>query len=249
MSGQQDQWDFYFGRVDGNPSSTFVNLSLVNRAPVQGFTDCVYVSVKMKHPKANGLSSQEEFDTLSALEDHLSKLIDTQGGLFAGRVTHDGKRDFFAYFRDGGAARTALLDFQTAHAGYAMEIGARTDIDWEVYRGYLYPSPSAFQQIRNRAVLLQLKDAGDDLSRRRRIDHFASFPNREAADAFADAARAEGFQTDRITEGGDETEVKFWRQDAPHGIDLVTDMIVSALDGAVGRYDGWGCEVTPATGQ
>jgi len=239
MSKQQDNWDFYFGRVDGNPSSTFLNLSLGSRAPVQGFTDCVYVSVKMKAPKPNGLSSQDEFDALADLEDDLSQVIGTQGGLFAGRVTHDGKRDFFAYFRDGATAKTALLTFQQTHAGYAMEIGARTDPEWEVYRGYLYPAPSAFQQIKNRAVLLRLQAEGDNLAARRRIDHFAFFPDREAAEAFAQAAAAEGFQLEAITGERENTQVQFWREDAPHGIDLVTDMIVSALEGAVGRYDGW----------
>ncbi|MDQ2089079.1 DUF695 domain-containing protein [Marimonas arenosa] len=244
MSEQnQDHWDFYFGRVDGKPSTTFLNLSLAQRAPVQGFTDCVYVSVKMQAPKPNGLSSKEEFEALAALEDDLARVIDTQGGIFAGRVTHAGLRDFFAYFRDGGAAKKALLDFQQRHAGYAMEIGARTDLDWEVYRGYLYPAPSAFQQIRNRAQLMQLQAQGDDLGKRRRIDHLATMPSREAAEAFAEAAGAEGFQLDEITDEGDVARVRFWREDAPHGIDLVTDMIVGALDGAVGRYDGWDCPV------
>ncbi len=29
--------------------------------------------------------------------------------------------------------------------------------------------------------------------------------------------------------------MQFWREDAPHGIDRVTDMIDSAITGAVGR--------------
>ncbi|MDU8926492.1 DUF695 domain-containing protein [Alisedimentitalea sp. MJ-SS2] len=243
MENAQDYWDFYFGRVDGKPSSCFVNLSLGERAPVQGHTDCVYVSVKMKSPKPSGLSSQEEFDPLAALEDDLSKVIDAQSGIFAGRVTHDGMRDFFAYFRDGGAAKTALLDFQQAHSNYAMEIGARTDLEWEVYRGYLYPAPSAFQQIRNRAQLMQLQAAGDRLDQRRRIDHYATFPDAPTAGQFAEAASAEGFLLDSIKEQDGATQLRFWREDAPHGIDLVTDMIVGALDGAVGRYDGWECEM------
>ena len=246
MSDAQDIWDFYFGRVDGNPSSTFLNLSLAARAPVPGFTDCVYVSVKMKTPKPNGLSSQEEFDALSALEDDLSRLIVDRGGIFAGRVTHNGMRDFFAYFRDGGAAKTALVGFQQAHAHYAMEIGARTDLEWEVYGGYLYPSPGAFQQMKNRALLMQLQREGDTLSARRRIDHFAFMPSREAAAAFVEAAGAEGFKLEAITGDGENTQVQFWREDAPVGIDLVTDMIVGALQGAVGRYDGWECPIVRA---
>ncbi len=247
MSAEQDHtpdhWDFYFGRVDGHPSSTFLNLSLAPRAPVQGFTDCVYVSVKMKEPKPNGLSSQPEFEALAALEDALSALIAAQGGIFAGRVTHNGMRDFFAWFRDGTAAKSALLAFQQAHAEYPMEIGARTDPEWEVYRGYLYPAPSQFQQMQNRAVLLALKGQGDPLTARRPIQHYAFFPEPAAAEAFMEAAAAEGFHRGEITQAGGETRLHFWREDAPQGIDLVTDMIVSALTGAVGRYDGWECEV------
>ncbi|WP_137701972.1 DUF695 domain-containing protein [Marimonas lutisalis] len=247
MTDQQDSWDFWFGRVDGHPSATFVNLSLAERAPVQGFTDCVYVSVKMKTPKPNGLSSKEEYDALATLEDDLARLITDQGGLYAGRVTHDGKRDFFGYFRDGGAAKPTLQGFQRAHPGYAMEIGARTDLEWEVYRGYLYPAPAAFQQMKNRAMLLSLQQAGDRLDQRRRIDHFATFPGHDAAQAFAEAAAAEGFKTEAITDKDGAAQVQFWREDAPLGIDLVTDMIVSAITGAVGTYDGWECAVRAST--
>ena len=239
----QDTWDFYFGRVDGQPSSTFLNLSLAARAPVQGFTDCVYVSLKMKAPKPNGLSSKEEFDTLAALEDDLSQAIDKQGGIFAGRVTHSGLRDFFAYFRDGAAAKAVLLDFQARHGDYTMEIGARTDLEWEVYRGYLYPTPSQYQQIQNRGVLMALQREGDNLSKRRPIDHHAYFPSQEAAQAFIAAAAQEGFQLQELSGDAPEVHVHFRREDAPVGIDLVTDMIVGALESAVGRYDGWGSSV------
>ncbi len=243
MSGSRDHWDFWFGRVDGKPSSTFLNLSLAETAPIAGFTDCVHVSVRMRFAKPNGLSSKEEFDILAALEDDFANLVADQDGVFAGRVTHAGLRDFFAYFRDGAAAKQALLRFQDRHGDYAMEIGARTDPQWQVYGDYLYPPPAAFQQIRNRAMLLALQREGDDLTRRRRIDHYALFPDADAAHAFAEAAMTEGFTREEITDHRGEARVQFWREDAPRGIDLVTDMIVSAISGAVGRYDGWECEV------
>ncbi|MGV6847622.1 MAG: DUF695 domain-containing protein [Marinibacterium sp.] len=249
MENEQDQWDFYFGRVDNKASVTFLNLSLAARVPVQGFTDCVYVSVKMTHPKENGLSSQEEFDALAALEDDLTKVIEAQDGIYAGRVTHAGLRDFFAYFRDGGAAKSALMDFQANHPEYAMEIGARTDLNWEVYGGYLYPTPSQFQQMKNRAYILALQKSGDDITAKRQIIHMAQFPSKDIAQAFLAAAEAEGFQRGEITEAeGGEATARFWREDSPRGIDPVTDMIVSALQSAVGRYDGWDCAVTPPKG-
>lgn len=246
MNDTQDRWDFYFGRVDGKPASTFVNLSLGDRAPVFGYTDCLYVTVHMNAPRDDGLSSQDEFDTLAALEDRLAQRIAEQGGLFAGRVTHAGQRDFFAYFRDGGAAKQVLLAFRDAHPDYRMEIGARTDIDWQVYQSYLYPGPQALQQMRNRPLLMQLRDQGDALDRPRRINHFVLMPDRAAATAFATAAPEGGFTVDAVTEtddGSRQVLLQFSRQDAPRDIDAVTDLIISALEDAVGTYDGWGCDV------
>jgi len=246
MSSNLDQWNFYFGRVDGALASTFVNLSLIDRAPVPGFADCVFVSLTLRSPRDDGLSSKQEFDALTVIEDRLSQVIASQGGLFAGRVTHAGRRDFFAYFKEAQSSKRALLKFQAEFAHYQMDIGARTDPAWQIYSDYLYPNAFALQHIRNRDVLMALQRNGDASGQPRKIDHFAYFPDLDAAQGFAHAAREVGFTIADIGQTAGETDevlVQFHRNDAPHDIDQVTDAIIGALQGAVGRYDGWGCDV------
>lgn len=62
-----------------------------------------------------------------------------------------------------------------------------------------------------------------------------AFPDTASARAFAGAVTEKGFREEAIIDHGDEVRMQFWREDAPHGIDRVTDMIDSAITGAVER--------------
>jgi hypothetical protein len=55
-----EDWDFYALRVDDQPASIFVDLALASKTPITGTAVMVYVSVKTRAPRPDGLSSQEE---------------------------------------------------------------------------------------------------------------------------------------------------------------------------------------------
>lgn len=123
-----DDWDHYFVRVDDKPALAFIDLGLADEAPIEGASVMAYVRVYMRSPDSQGLSTDEEFDTLSAIQDSLRNHLTADGGThYVGRVTHDGCRDFFfCTARQQGwedRAGTAMKGF----AAYEFDCGARDD--------------------------------------------------------------------------------------------------------------------------
>jgi len=62
-------WDFYFCRVDGVPSSILVNLTAIQRAPVGSKPWLLWVRVHVRSPREDGFPDNEEAPRLYDLED------------------------------------------------------------------------------------------------------------------------------------------------------------------------------------
>jgi Family of unknown function (DUF695)/Regulator of ribonuclease activity B len=243
-----DDWDFFSLRVDDQAASIFVDLGIRNLAPIRTHPLMGYLRVAMRRPREDGLSSQEEFDDLIALEDRVTADIVKNGtAIYVGRNTSSGNRDFFFYATDAprfeNAARTAMGEFPS----YKYETGMSEDRDWQTYFDFLHPPDADLQRIKNRRVRERLDKHGDNASNKREIDHFAYFPNAAAQTAFADYARAEGFAVagaDRPNAGG-QFGLRFSKVDQPARIDDIVLPLVRKITELGGEYDGWGCGVTP----
>lgn len=243
-----DDWDFYPLRVDDEPASTFVDLGIRRDAPIKSHSWMGYLRVAMRRPREDGLSSQEEFDDLIALEDRITAAIAQQGtAVFVGRNTSSGNRGFYFYAVDPakfeGAARAAMREFPV----YEYEIGSREDRDWRTYFEFLHPSDVDLQRIMNRRVRLQLEKHGDNPNNERRIDHLALLPSAAAQSTFVQYATREGFAIDSApaepnVEG--KFGVEFSRADRPAQIDETVIPLFRKAVELGGAYDGWGCNVS-----
>lgn len=240
-------WDFHFVQVDGRPASIYLDLALQKGGPDARLPWCAYVRLRMKAPREDGLSSQDEYDALLALEDALVAAVTAdETAVYAGRNTTDGRRDYYFFAADpaafDAAARAALAGFE----GYGGEIGAREDRGWRTYFAFLLPPPPTRRHMANRRVCFELESHGDDLSAPRPVDHAASFPSEAARRDFEKAVKAAGFAID---ESLAPEEGAFWLRFsapcAPADIDSVVEELHAAAQRFGGAYDGWGCEVTP----
>src|SRR5215467_7921533 len=93
-----DKWGSYFCNAHGKLASIALNLSLQSKVPVKGKPWLLWVWLYLQSPRADGLSSRAEFDSLSAMEDSLAERIGTAcTALQAGRITTDGHREFYFY--------------------------------------------------------------------------------------------------------------------------------------------------------
>lgn len=244
-----DDWDFYALRVDDQPASIFVDLGIRKEAPIKSHFTMAYLRVFMLKPKENGLSSQEEFDDLIALEDQVTAAITQDSSvIYVGRNTSSGNRDFFFYTYDSKRFEKAAQAAMRGFPAYKYETGAREDRSWRTYFEFLHPSKRDMQRIVNRRVCEQLAKHGDDPNNQRKIDHLALLPSAEAQAAFEHHVALEGFAIDCAPEEGDEYgqfSVEFSRSDRPAEIDEIVIPLLEKVIDLGGSYDGWGCHVAP----
>lgn len=239
-----DDWDFHFLRVEDKPASIYVDLGALEFAPVAALPVLAYVRLRMNAPRADGLSSQEEFDALVAIEDHLEQQLAGSGTAYVGRCTTNACRDFFFYLADAAGWAARVADSMRAFPDYRFQADTRPEPDWACYREYLYPGPAAMQTIENRRVCDALSRHGDRLGAAREIDHWAYFPDARGRDAFVAAAHRLGFATRVVFDPDDEDPrygAQIWRADIPSlaGIDDITLPLFELALEHGGEYDGW----------
>jgi len=252
MSGTEstvsDGWGFYFLLVDQKPAVISVDLGLARVAPNRSLPNLAYLRVHMRSPRPDGLSSNEEFDILVALEDKLIQQFTTSDAtVYVGRNTSDGKRDFFFYTRAADWRANVLKAIQ-GFPEYQFETGTREDAKWETYFGFLYPDEMQLQTIKNRSVCDTLQKNGDPLTRPRQIDHWAYFDTALARDTFVSRAANLGFRLANKIEpaaagnnfGARISQVAIPSFDAIDGITLPLFELAKELGG---EYDGWETEV------
>ena len=242
-----DNWDFYIMRVDDRPASIYLDMGLKQIAPVQHYDHMAYLRVKMNKPRADGLSSQDEFDQLVALEDHLTPLLRANDlSYFAGRTTANNYRDFYFYTKDPAAFNVAANTAMSAFPDYESQTASRVDNQWAVYQDFLYPSPRAIQTMQNRQVLAALAKENDNHDLERPIDHQAVFKDKKSGQAFVAAIQEQGFEIQQISReklwGGNHI-IDIQRDDKPSQIDDITLGLFDMITELGGEYDGWGCPV------
>lgn len=242
-------WDFYMLRVDDQPASIFVDLALRKVAPLTDRPLMAHVSVAMRAPRPDGLSSQEEYDALGALETSLETLLTSEiGAIYAGRCTTAGNRDFYFYIAGPDAFAAAVARALAGHPHYQYATGHRDDPTWSAYFNFLYPGARDLQRIHNRRVVSVLEHHGDDISVSRWIDHRAYLPDQGAVDALRAYLVEHHFTIAAEPEADTESiGLDFKRVDRPAAIDTIVLPLFDLITKIGGNYDGWGCEVEDGT--
>ncbi len=242
-----EDWDFYLNEIDGHPASTFFNLAIHSTAPNVDLPNLGYLRIFMNTPNPDGLSSDEEFDMLSKLEDTIAAAA-TKDELstYVGRNTTRGYRDYFFYTGDTEKFTQTVIAAAANFAEYKVESGSKSDPDWDMYLKSLYPPAPIYRVIMNRRVCEQLKKHGDKQKQPRDIDHSAVFDDKVSAKEFAKYLKTQGFTVNGISRVwflSKDRNVEFMREDAPDEIDSVTTPLLEILAELGGEYDGWGCRV------
>ena len=116
----------------------------------------------MKSPRPDGLSSQEEADTLWKLEDNLTTTLEKElNAVFVGRITSQGRREFYFHApqapENDGVIDRSLSSFSRCE----YKTGTQDDPSWHQYLSVLYPPEEEVQKIENRRVLEVLQKKGD----------------------------------------------------------------------------------------
>ncbi len=244
-----DHWEIYVTFVDDKPAVILVDIGVHAAAPLVNLSKLVWLWVHLLTPDEEGFPSEEEDFKLNEIEDAVTDGTEGTGTRYVGRITSDGRREFYFYTDDAENIREVITAAMQSTPEYRFEIDEADDGEWKHYSDVLYPSPEDFQQIHNQHVITRLQQAGDSLTQPRPIDHFANFQNEPDREAFIAAATALGFEAVSRPERKEETEfplaVGLLRVDAVDGetIDNVTFELFELAQQHNGEYDGWASPV------
>ncbi|RPI90708.1 MAG: DUF695 domain-containing protein [Planctomycetaceae bacterium] len=241
-----EDWDFYVAPVDDHLASIFVDLSLVESAPEATRTRLLRVAVPLKAPRDDGLSDDDETDALYEVEDALfASVARGLGARYVGRVTNQGRREFFYYASSAEGLDAALQLVRPRFPAYEFTWQDQDDRDWSLYLDLLYPSDLDLQTIQNRRVVETLAESGDDLTEPRNVDHWAYFPSEHAREQFVSQLDGQGFTVKLSEVEEPDAEFRYGvhlirrdRVDLDTIDALAIDLYLRAST-CGGEYDGW----------
>lgn len=241
-------WIFYpYTATSGDPGSVLLDHDAATGVRPRDFRDRAVLSVPLRRPTSDGLTSSDESKVLYAIEDDVVPLVCASGrSLFVGRTTASGRRDFYFYTGEPEALKATIEAAMTRYSAYAYELTVAPDPGWSSFFDVLRPSPAQMNLIMNREVLENLAKQGDDGTAPRAIDHLAKRLGAHAKDVLISIVEGDGFTILSTEPDGDAVSVAFTRVDRADDIDAVTGPLFALCERLGADYDGWGCVATPA---
>ena len=145
-------WDHYLTALGDDLASIYLDLAKAKVAPGHSQPHSTMVSVPMLRAQENGMSSDDEFDDLIALEDDLVARADAIGATYVGRLTTRGRRVFYLYSSTPKEVESAVRDVMGRHPSYVVAVTDGPDPEWSTYFDFLYPGAADYQRVINRRL-------------------------------------------------------------------------------------------------
>jgi regulator of RNase E activity RraB len=244
-----EDWNSYFCNVNDKLASIRLDLAIRSTVPDPVRLWLLWVWVYFKQPRPDGLSSREEFDRLSSLEETLQAAVEKQcDGILSGCITTSERREFYFYgSTPEGFEETVNQSVGLSH-GYKFDCDKQQDPGWTQYLNVLYPSEEQRELIENRKLLDVLQQQGDNLEAARDVHHWASFQNQTDRETFRDAIQVLGYRIESENENPS-GEFRYGicimrRQEmTSDAVDAAVIELFRASKSAHGQYEGWECQV------
>jgi uncharacterized protein (TIGR01619 family) len=241
-----DEWEFYFSNVDDVLGSIYLNLGLRGISPVADKPFVVWLSIKMNNPRQDGLSSGEEFEQLTEIEDFIvPEFTKKHNAIYPGRLTSSGRRDIYFYAGDILLYDKTISTSMARFPNYDFDYGTKEDAGWVGYLDFLYPNPSQMQSIQNRRVVDNLEKHGDSLTKERAVDHWIFFKTNYDRTAFINKIKNESFlikrDKEKLSSGKYPYKLQISRKDkVDHkSVDEYVLHLWRLAQEFNGEYDGW----------
>jgi regulator of RNase E activity RraB len=242
-------WDCYLCNVNGEKASIRLNLALRGEIPDPNRTWLLFVWLKFRFPRPDGLSDSREFESLSAIETRLTQnMVQKCDALLSGTITTQGRREFYFYGANPEQLESAVRETKELFRDHEFEWGSQEDSNWLQYLDVLYPSEEQMQCMQNRKVLESLTENGDPLTEPRDVMHWAYFKTPHGREDFRNEIVTLGYRVDSETEHpGDEYPqgICFLRNHSmdPLELDRTILELFRLASRFQGDYDGWETQV------
>lgn len=242
---QNGNWETYLAMYEKGVGSTIVDMSLINKE-IKELKNIVITGVTFKKCNKDGLPKKEQFKKLYEISDKIQAEISKRtNARNVGSFTYQCERLDYTYVKDTTKIREVLLKvYNDSFSEYDEYINIKSDKDWEAYNEFLYPNPETMEYISNLKVLDQLEKAGDDLTKKRKIDHWIYFTDNDKMNEFIKFSEKIGFKTeskDKIESNDANFRLRISRVDKVdiQSISDITLMLRKKVQELEGDYDGW----------
>lgn len=239
-----DNWNTFFTYIDNKPASFFLDLEPWKNDANEKLIHLDWLSITLNEPNGNGLTCNKEAAILFAIEDSIHDSLDSHY-MFVGRITTDGRRDFYYYTdsEDGSKLENLATKFLENYKYSINRIKEQKPRDF--YYEFLYPNKSNWHRMANRQLVDKLTELGDNLEKSRIVNHWIYFSSAESRSLFKQKVQKEGFHIEDQDSQDNKYSLRISRNDFVqlHPISGVTDYLVSAAQECNGDYDGWETKV------
>ncbi|NVK44366.1 MAG: DUF695 domain-containing protein [Oceanospirillaceae bacterium] len=233
-------------QYDNGPGSTTLNMDLIKLAPKKDLPFIVITGVTTQNCRDDGFPKSTEFDKLYNISDSiLEKLKKITKTELAGTFTYQCERLDYIYVADTLTIRTELTElYKTEFPNFKNYINIKADKDWKAYLQFLYPNEETQEFMANEKVLIQLRQAGDNLDKPRQVDHWIYFADEEDKISFMESIKKEGYkiEDDNKLQNTDlPFQLRISRIDSvnPNEIYKITLSLRKMAKKYNGEYDGW----------
>ncbi len=240
------QWDTYQAVWEGKPGSVLVNMDWRRFAPVEELSFLLVVESEVDSCITNGFGTTKSRDRIVKQNQTIDSLLSLYTYLESvGTFSHDCKMIEYYYLRDTLDLHQRMR-MHSIDNNYSFEV--IEDKEWLGYLDFLYPDDFLIQTMINGRVVAQLVEQGDNVTKRRKVTHFAGFSSEKNRKDFRSYIEGEGFFVKK--EHYDTKEVlpyylTFYRRD-PLGILAISEITLSLSQEAqeyYGSYDGWESDI------
>ncbi|MCJ8311459.1 MAG: DUF695 domain-containing protein [Saccharospirillaceae bacterium] len=138
----EDQWWSYLSAQENGPSSTRVDLSFNNSAPLQDYVYVVVSGITFSDKNRQGLPSPFQLDSLNTLQEDLLSFLESKLPYkYAGTFTYQHEQLHYIYVQNKETAQKVFKEFYlTACKDCKSYINVKYDPQWSGYTNFLYPS-------------------------------------------------------------------------------------------------------------
>jgi uncharacterized protein (TIGR01619 family) len=243
---QEGNWDAYIATFDNGPGLVTLNMDLINSSPRKELPYIVSSTVRFKECNKDGFPENEVLDILYQIADNLKGTITkSTKSEYVGTFTIQCQRTYFFYVQDTSHLRKNIQKgFAKKYTQFTHLLLVEPDKEWKHYRQFLYPNEDILDYMSNEKVLENLKNAGDDLSKSRLVDHWFYFKNIFDRDLFLENIKETTFKVVKMEVISSEAlpyQVQLAREDFVDmsSISKVTKALRHLAKKYNGKYDGW----------
>lgn len=243
----EERWDTYMATYeDGKSGSTTLRMDLIDYTPIESYDNVLVTGLTYETSKENGFPENETFSLLHKVADELIEIVEGETEfILVGSFMYNNERLEYFYIKEPKNIISKIEKFyKDNYPNYKFYLNVKEDKEWTYYRDFLYPNEETKNYMADQSVLRNLEEAGDKLTKARRVDHWLYFSKELDMNICKEELIKSQFKVQNAAINNETTlpyELQVWRID---NVDIdsiypITSNLRIVAQKYGGEYDGW----------